>query len=48
MQQLVDILSNRPEIICILLFWPFLLWLLKVVSQKIYFAYEKKIKTIKN
>jgi len=42
MAQLMEILSQRPEIICILLFWPFLLWLLKVVSQKVLAKYEAK------
>ena len=42
MQQLIEILSNRPEIICVLLFWPLLLWVLKVASQKMYFKFEKK------
>jgi len=37
MQQLIEILSARPEIICVLLFWPFFLWIAKVISQKIYF-----------
>ncbi len=42
MAQLFDILSSRPEIILVLLFWPFLLWFLKVVTQKILFKYEEK------
>ena len=42
MSQLIDILSERPVIIAILLFWPFLLWLLKVVSQKLLAKYEAK------
>jgi len=42
MVQLFDILSARPEIILVLLFWPFLLWFLKVVTQKVLFKYEKK------
>ena len=42
MAQLFDILSKRPEIILVLLFWPLLLWLLKVISQKVLFKYEKK------
>ncbi len=42
MSQLIEILSNRPEIICVLLSWPFLLWLLKVLSQKVFFEYNKK------
>ena len=42
MQQLIEILSARPEIICILISWPVLLFLLKVISQKIYFKFEKK------
>ncbi len=42
MSQLIEILSARPEIILILLFWPFLLWFLKVITQKILFKYESK------
>ncbi len=42
MSQLIEILSTRPEIILILLFWPFLLWFLKVITQKILFKYESK------
>ena len=42
MAQLIEMLSQRPEIICILLFWPFLLWLLKVISQKVLAKYEAK------
>jgi hypothetical protein len=42
MAQLLEMLSTRPEIICILLFWPFLLWVLKVISQKVLFKYESK------
>jgi len=42
MNQLIEILSERPIIIAILLFWPFLLWILKVVSQKVLFKYEAK------
>jgi len=42
MAQLMEMLSQRPEIICVLLFWPFLLWLLKVVSQKVLAKYEAK------
>jgi hypothetical protein len=42
MSQLIEILSQRPEIICILISWPLLLWVLKVISQKIYFKYAEK------
>jgi hypothetical protein len=42
MAQLLEMLSARPEIICILLFWPFLLWVLKVISQKVLAKYEAK------
>jgi len=42
MAQLMEMLSQRPEIICVLLFWPFLLWVLKVVSQKVLAKYEAK------
>jgi len=42
MEQLIQILSERPEIICILLSWPLLLWLLQIISQKILYKYEEK------
>ncbi len=42
MKQLIEILTERPIIIAVLLFWPFLLWFLKVVSQKVLFKYENK------
>jgi len=42
MNQLIEILSERPIIIAILLFWPLLLWILKVISQKVLFKYESK------
>jgi len=42
MKQLIEMLSNDPQIICILLFWPLLLWVLKVISQKVYFKYQEK------
>ena len=41
MSQLIEILFQRPVIICILISWPLLLFLLKVISQKIYFKYAK-------
>ena len=42
MNQLIEILYERPIIIAILLFWPLLLWILKVISQKVLFKYEEK------
>jgi len=44
MQQLLAILSDRPEIILVLLFWPALLWFLKYISQKVLFKYQDNIK----
>jgi len=35
MQQLIEILSERPMIILILLSWPFFLWLANFVIQKV-------------
>jgi len=42
MSQLIDILSDRPVIIAVLLFWPFFLWAAKTIAQKVYFKYEEK------
>ena len=42
MQQLIEILNQRPIIIAVLLSWPFFLWIAKVIAHKIYFKYEKK------
>jgi len=42
MNQLIEILSTRPEIIFILLSWPVFLWVAKVISQKVLLKYENK------
>ena len=42
MQQLIEILSKRPIIIAILLFWPMFLWVAKVICQKVLFKYQEK------
>jgi len=42
MQQLIDTLSSRPEIIFWLLLWPFFLWIAKIIIHKIFFKLEKK------
>ena len=42
MNQLIEILQERPVIIAVLLLWPVFLWIAKVISQKVLFKYEKK------
>jgi len=42
MQQLIEILNQRPIIILVLISWPLLLFILKVVSQKVMSKYEAK------
>jgi len=42
MSQLIEILSDRPIIIAILLFWPIFLWISKCISQKVLFKYQEK------
>ncbi len=42
MQQLIEILSQRPIIIAVLLFWPFFLWIAKVIAHKICFKKYSK------
>jgi len=42
MQQLIQILSERPVIIAVLLLWPAFLWIAQIVSQKILYKYEEK------
>ena len=42
MNQLIEVISNRPIILFVLISWPILLWLGKVVSQKVLFKYESK------
>ena len=44
MQQLIEILSERPIIIAVLISWPLLLWVLKVASQKALAMYEARNK----
>jgi len=44
MNQLLEILQERPIIIAILLSWPILLYVSKVITQKILFKYELKNK----
>ncbi len=44
MSQLIEILSDRPIIIAILLFWPAFLWAAKCISQKVLFRYQDNIK----
>ena len=42
MNQLIEILKERPVIIAILIFWPVFLWVAKIISQKVLFKYEAK------
>lgn len=42
MDQLIETLNARPMIIVTLISWPILLFILKVVSQKIMAKYEAK------
>ena len=42
MQQLIQILSDRPIIIAILLLWPIFLWVAKIICQKVLFKYQEK------
>ncbi len=42
MEQLIEILSQRPIIIFVLISWPIILWLGKTISQKVLFSYEAK------
>lgn len=42
MSQLIEILSQRPMIIAILLLWPIFLWVAKIISQKVLFKYQEK------
>lgn len=44
MEQLIQIISERPTIIAVLLLWPFFLWIAKIISQKVLLRYEKKLK----
>lgn len=44
MNQLIEILQERPIIVAVLLFWPIFLLVAKIVTQKIYFRYELKNK----
>ena len=42
MNQLIEVISDRPMILFVLISWPILLWVGKVVSQKVLFSYENK------
>jgi len=42
MNQLIEILQERPIILAILIFWPIFLFVAKVIAQKVLFKYESK------
>jgi hypothetical protein len=42
MNQLIEILQERPIILAILIFWPLFLWAAKIIVQKVLFKYEEK------
>ena len=42
MNQLIEILTERPVIIAVLLLWPAFLYFAKFISQKVLFKYEEK------
>jgi hypothetical protein len=42
MNQLIEILKERPIILAILISWPLFLWVAKIIAQKVLFKYERK------